>query len=136
VNDNVTKIAIVLIGLIIILVVAVAMLINNTLRIALFSQRFLIRSMQLVGAKKWFIQRPFLLRAAGYGILSGLIAAGIIWAITDYAQKKISDLKVLHDDKQFMMLIGGLLIVGVVIAVVSTYLSIRRYLRMSLEELY
>lgn len=136
VNENVTKIALMLAGLILILLITVALLINNTLRIALFSQRFLIRSMQLVGAKKGFIQRPFLVRAAGYGILSGVVACAIIWVISDYAQGKITDLRMLHDEKQFMMLLGILLIIGILVAVVSTFFSIRKYLRMSLEELY
>src|SRR5690606_26182095 len=121
---------------IIILVITVALLINNTLRIALFSQRFLIRSMQLVGARRSFIQKPFLLRSAGYGLLSGVIASGIIWLVSDYAQKKVSDLKVLHNEEQFLILTGALLVTGIVIAVTSTYFSIRKYLRMSLEELY
>jgi cell division transport system permease protein len=136
VNENVTKIALVLAGLILILLITVALLINNTLRIALFSQRFLIRSMQLVGARKGFIQQPFLVRAAGYGLLSGLIACAIIWLVSDYAQTRISDLKVLHNQEQFMILLGVLLVTGMIIAVLSTFFSIRKYLRMSLEELY
>lgn len=136
VNDNVTKIGLVLASLILILLVTVALLINNTLRIALFSQRFLIRSMQLVGAKKWFIQRPFLIRAAGYGLLSGCVASCVIWLLSDYAQKSITDLKVLHHQEQFMLLLVVLLVMGIVMAVLSTFFSIRKYLRMSLEELY
>jgi len=136
VNKNVTNIALVLAGLILILIATVALLINNTLRIALFSQRFLIRSMQLVGARKWFIQRPFLVRAAGYGLLSGVLAAVFIWLVSDYARNKITDLKGLHDQEQFLILLGILLIIGILVAVMSTYICIRKYLRMSLDELY
>jgi cell division transport system permease protein len=136
VNENVTQIALVLAGLIVMLLLTVALLINNTLRIALFSQRFLIRSMQLVGAKKWFIQRPFLIRAAGYGLLSGLVASVVVWLVSDYAQSKVADLKVLHDQGQFMILLAILLVIGIMVAVLSTFFSIRKYLRMSLEELY
>lgn len=136
INENITKVALVLAGLIIVLLVTVALLINNTLRIALFSQRFLIRSMQLVGARKWFIQRPFLVRAAGYGLLSGVLASVIIWLLSDYAQREVTDLKVLHDQEQFIILLGILLMIGMLIAVLSTFFSIRKYLRMSLEELY
>lgn len=136
INENVTKIGVVLAGLILILLVTVVLLINNTLRIALFSQRFLIRSMQLVGAKKWFIQRPFLLRAAGYGLLSGLLAALTLWILSDYAEQKIPDLKTLHDTRQFLILLAILLVTGIVVAVMSTLFSIRKYLKMSLEELY
>lgn len=136
VNENITKIALVLVGLILILMLTVVLLINNTLRIALFSQRFLIRSMQLVGATKSFIQRPFLLRAAGYGLLSGAIASGIIWLVSDYAQRKVTDLESLHDREQFLILLAILLVCGMIVAVLSTFFSIRKYLKMSLEELY
>ncbi|HET7178642.1 MAG TPA: permease-like cell division protein FtsX [Chryseosolibacter sp.] len=136
VNSNVTKISLVLAGLIAILFLTVVLLINNTLRIALFSQRFLIRSMQLVGAKKWFIQRPFLMRAAGYGLLSGLIASLIMWALSDYAREKIPDLQMLHDTNRFLLLLALLLVIGVTMAVLSTFVAIRKYLRMSLDELY
>jgi cell division transport system permease protein len=136
VNNNINKIALVLVGIISILLLTVGLLINNTLRIALFSQRFLIRSMQLVGAKRWFIQRPFLIRAAGYGLLSGLIASVIIWWLSDYAQQNIPDLEVLHDPNQFMILVAVIIFLGIIVAVSSTFFSIRKYLRMSLEELY
>lgn len=136
VNENVTRIGLFLAGLIIVLLVTVALLINNTLRIALFSQRFLIRSMQLVGATKWFIQRPFLFRAAGYGLLGGIIAALLLWILSDYAHTQVADLKVLHDQNEFLILSGLLLAGGVVISVVSTLISIQKYLKMSLDELY
>lgn len=136
VNSNVTKIGLVLAGLIALLFLTVVLLINNTLRIALFSQRFLIRSMQLVGAKKSFIQRPFLLRAAGYGLLSGVIASIIMWVLSDYARAKVPDLDILHDSKQFLMLQVLLLLIGIIMAVLSTFVAIRKYLRMSLDELY
>ena len=136
VNSNVTKIGLILLGLITVLLAAVVLLINNTLRIALFSQRFLIRSMQLVGAKKWFILRPFLLRASGYGLLAGLLAASLLWSLSNYAQRKIEDLSILHNQNQFLALVAVLLISGIVVAVLSTFFSIRRYLRMSLDQLY
>jgi cell division transport system permease protein len=136
VNDNVTKIGLFLAGLILVLLITVALLINNTLRIALFSQRFLIRSMQLVGATKWFIQRPFLFRAAGYGLLGGSVASGLLWLLTNYAQQRIPDLKALHQQQEFASLLLFLLAIGMILTVTSTLLSIRKYLRMSLDELY
>lgn len=136
VNSNVTKIGLILLGLITVLLVTVVLLINNTLRIALFSQRFLIRSMQLVGAKKWFILRPFLLRASGYGLLAGLLAASLLWSLSNYAQNQIEDLSILHNQNQFLGLVALLLISGIVVAVLSTFFSIRRYLKMSLDQLY
>ena len=136
VNDNVVKIGFFLGGLILVLLITVVLLINNTLRLALFSQRFLIRSMQLVGAKNWFIQRPFILRAAGYGLLSGTIAALLMWLISDYARNKIIDLNLLHREDQFYVLLASLLIIGVIVAVISTFFAIRKYLKMSLDQLY
>jgi cell division transport system permease protein len=136
VNENVTKIGVFLAGMIMVLLLTVALLINNTLRIALFSQRFLIRSMQLVGATRWFIQRPFIFRAAGYGFLAGAVAGLLLWGLSDFAQKQVQDLKVLHRQDQFLALLAFLLVGGVVMSVVSTLLSVQKYLKMSLDELY
>jgi cell division transport system permease protein len=136
VNDNVTKIGLFLGGVMLVLLITVALLINNTLRIALFSQRFLIRSMQLVGATKWFIQKPFILRAAGYGALGGLLASLLLWILSDYAQQKIVDLKSIHQPDEFLKLILILIISGIILTVASTVMSIQKYLRMSLDELY
>lgn len=136
INSNVTKIGFVLLGVILILLLTVILLINNTLRIALFSQRFLIRSMQLVGAKRWFILGPFLVRAVGYGLLSGLVAGLLLFILTNYAQEKIPDLTILHDQSRFIGLVGVITLIGIFIAFLSTFFSIRRYLRMSLDDLY
>jgi cell division transport system permease protein len=136
VNKNFTNISIALLVLALLLIAINFLLVNSTLRIALFSQRFLIRSMQLVGAKKWFIQRPFLYRAAGYGLLSGLLASLLLWSISTYAQEKIQDLTLLHNPSQFSILLVILAIMGIVVAVMSTFFAIQKYLRMSLDELY
>lgn len=136
VNKNVAKIGLVLAGLVALLLLVVVLLINNTLRLALFSQRFLIRSMQLVGARKWFIQRPFLFRALGYGVAAGAIASIGIWSVINYANKKIEDLIVLQDQKSMLILMGCLLVIGALVAVISTFFSIRKYLKMSLDDLY
>jgi cell division transport system permease protein len=92
--------------------------------------------MQLVGAKKWFILKPFLVRASGYGLLSGALASASLWSLTRYAQNNIEDLSILHNQHQFLTLLTVLLMTGIVVAVLSTFLSIRRYLRMSLDQLY
>jgi cell division transport system permease protein len=136
INKNVTRIGVILAGLIALLLVTVILLINSSLRLALFSQRFLIRSMQLVGARKWFIQRPFLVRSLAYGILSGILASVFIWILIHYANQNIEDLALLQNDDQIWMLMGCLLIVGAFVGVLSTYFSIRKYLMMSLDELY
>jgi len=136
VNKNFINVSIVLLVIAILMIGITFLLVNNTLRIAMFSQRFLIRSMQLVGARRWFIQRPFLVRSAGYGFISGILTAGLMTLLSDYAQKRITDLTLVHNAKQFYMLLLVLIGTGIMVAVVSTYFSVRKYLRMSLDELY
>jgi cell division transport system permease protein len=136
INRNVTKISLVLVGFALLLVVIVAILINNTIRLALFSQRFLIRSMQLVGATASFIQRPFLTRSLLHGILGGIFAGGLLLAIMQYAQQQIEDLAQLQSIEELIILLGGLLIIGGVMGFISTYRAVRKYLRMSLDQLY
>lgn len=136
VNKNFTNISIALLILAVLLIVVTFLLVNSTLRIALFSQRFLIRSMQLVGARKWFIQRPFLIRAIGYGLLSSVVASALLWGFSIYAQQKITDLTLLHNQEHFLTLLMLLTIMGIIVATVSTYFAIHKYLKMSLDELY
>jgi len=136
VNRNVTNIALALAGLMVVLLITVILLINNTIRLALFSQRFLIRSMQLVGARYWFIQRPFIARALMYGAVGSIIATVGIYGLIRYANQKIADVAQLFDQEQFMILAGVLLITGMLVSAASTFYSMRKYLRMSLDELY
>lgn len=136
INKNLAKLGLILLGFAVILMIVVVILINNTIKLALFSQRFLIRSMQLVGAKASFIQKPFLLRSGFNGILSGLLASGILYGLTKYAYSKIEDLYLLQEVDKVVMLFGGLLLIGALIGLLSTYRAIRKYLRMSLDELY
>lgn len=136
INANITRIGLVLMGLVAVLLVIVVLLINNTLRLALFSQRFLIRSMQLVGAKKWFIQRPFLFRASMHGLLSGILASGLLVGLIYYATKRIQELKLLQNNELLIKLIGSLLLLGIIVAVVSSYRAVNKYLKLSLDELY
>lgn len=136
INQNLTKISLVLIGFAFVLLLAVVILINNTIKLALFSQRFLIRSMQLVGAKSGFIQKPFLIRATGHGVLAGLLASIVLFGLMNFANQKVDDLSNLQETDKILILFGGLLIVGGVIGFFSTYRAIKKYLRMSLDELY
>lgn len=136
INKNVTRLGIVLAGIIALLLVTVVLLINSTLRLALFSQRFLVRSMQLVGARKWFIQRPFLLRAFVYGALSGILASAGIWLMVNYANKNIEDLALIQNTDRMITLSICLVIAGMIVAITSSYFAIRKYLRMSLDDLY
>lgn len=136
INQNIRKIGLILLGLVCLLLLTVILLINNTMRIALFSQRFLIRSMQLVGAKQSFIQRPFLLRAALLGLIGSVIAITLLFSVIRYAQSEIEDLVLLHNQEHFIILGASMALTGILIAVISSFFSIRKYLHLSLDELF
>jgi cell division transport system permease protein len=136
INQNVTKIGLVLMGLVALLLLTVVLLINNTVRLALFSQRFIIRSMQLVGAKRWFIQRPFLFQALWHGALAGAIASAFLFAMISFATKRIEDLNLIQNNDRLFLLAGSLLLIGMIVAVASTYRAVAKYLGLSLDELY
>jgi cell division transport system permease protein len=136
INSNIRKISLLLLGFTAILLVVVIILINNTIKLALYSQRFLIRSMQLVGATSFFIQRPFLNRAAWQGMMSGIIASILLLALMQYAYSEITELQLLRNNEQLIILMIGLVVIGCIIGFLSSYRAIRKYLRMSLDELY
>lgn len=136
VNENIATIGLVLMGAAALLLIAVVVLINNTLRLALFSQRFLIRSMQLVGAKSWFIQRPFLFRAAVHGLAAGILAGGLIYGLVYLATDRIEALQLIQNKSRMTILLGSLILMGIFVAVLSTYRAVNKYLKLSLDELY
>ncbi len=136
INDNITKIGLIMLGFFILLLIVVVILINNTIKLALFSQRFLIRSMQLVGAKGSFIRGPFLKRAAFYGLVAGTMACIVLVSILYFANRRIEDLEKLQDTGQLAILFASIIVVGILVGYFSTYRAIRKYLGMSLDELY
>ncbi|MBX2894073.1 MAG: permease-like cell division protein FtsX [Cyclobacteriaceae bacterium] len=136
INQNITKIGLVLMGLVILLLLVVMLLINNTLRLALFSQRFLIRSMQLVGARSWFIQKPFLFRAALHGFMAGLLASGLLVALISFATQRVADLTLIQNTNRLILLLIFLALLGMLLAFLSTYRAVSKYLKLSLDELY
>lgn len=136
INQNLTKIGFVLLGIAIFALLVVIILINNTIKLALFSQRFLIRSMQLVGATSTFIQRPFLYRSIWYGLLAGIIASIIIYGFTIYMNSLIDGLEDLQDFEGFAILFMLILVMGIFVGYFSSLRAIKKYLKMSLDELY
>ena len=136
INKNIKNISIVLAGFGAILILVVIILINNTIKLALFTQRFLIRSMQLVGATNGFIRRPFLFRSFSHGLLSGLVASVALLGISEYAYTKIDDLILLKDVNHLYILFGILLLLGAFLGLFSSLRSVNKYLKLSLDELY
>jgi cell division transport system permease protein len=136
INKNLVKVSLVLGGFILILIITVVMLINNTIRLALFSQRFLIRSMQLVGATRGFIRKPFLARAFLFGMMAGAFASIILFALVNYTQANIEGFAMLQNQQLLLVLFGILVTVGGILSVLSTLRAVNKYLNMSLDELY
>ena len=136
INENITKIGFVLIGVSVFAILVVIMLINNTIKLALFSQRFLIRSMQLVGATSKFIRRPFLTRSLLYGFIAGILACIAIYMFTKYMNTVVEGLEELQDLKGFSMLYALIIVIGMIIGYLSSRRAVSKYLKMSLDELY
>lgn len=116
--------------------ITVIILIDNTIKIALFSQRFLIRSMQLVGATNAFIRKPFLVRALVQGLVGGILASLTLILFLNYMQSLITELTLLYDFKGMVILISMLISAGAIIAVLSALRSVQKYLHTSLDSLY
>ena len=136
-TTNIRKISIVLLVVAIVLSLVVIILIDNTIRLAMFSNRFLIKTMQMVGATRWFIAKPMNVRAVINGAVSGLIASLAVYGLVLIVQKFIlPELKALQDTKMTMLLFIALILLGVGITLFSTHRSVVKYLRMKLDDLY
>tara|TARA_Y100000385_G_scaffold197921_1_gene204865 strand:+ start:598 stop:1470 length:873 start_codon:yes stop_codon:yes gene_type:complete len=139
-TENVTKFSSkVLIGMLVFLVLLILIsfiIIDNTIRLTMFSQRFTIRSMQLVGAKKWFITKPFVLRAIFNGFLSAMLASLLLLLGVYLFEKYVINLNIFSNYLDFAMIGAFLVILGIVISLISTYFVVRKYLRMKLDDLY
>ena len=136
INKNIRSISIVFIGIFLILFLISIILINNTLRIALFSQRYLIRSMQLVGATSNYILKPFLIRGMFYGIVSGIIASILLFTIITFSNEKLNGLNFIASTEKLNIIFISIILTGIIMVVVSTYSSVNKYLNSSLDELY
>ncbi|WP_158827225.1 cell division protein FtsX [Mucilaginibacter lacusdianchii] len=135
-NQNLTTISLVILGFAAIFVVVSVALINNTIRLAIYSQRFLIKSMQLVGATKGFIRKPFLLYGIWHGLLAALIAIILLVGTLYAVYQQIPDLVVLRNYTEFGIIFLGVVALGIFIAGFSTLLAVNRFLRLKIYQLY
>jgi cell division transport system permease protein len=120
----------------IVLTMLVVFSIDNTIRLAMYSNRFLIKTMQMVGATRWFIAKPINIRAIINGLIASLIAIAAIWGTIIVIENLAPDFKVLHDNKGLLMLFALIIILGITITLVSTHRAVIKYLRMKLDDLY
>ncbi|MFN4931993.1 MAG: cell division protein FtsX [Bacteroidia bacterium] len=136
INDNVRKIGIVLLSFCLLLSVIAIALINNTIRLYIYSKRFIIRTMQLVGATTAFISRPFIIKSVWNGFYSALITIAMLMGLIYTAQNNFPELIGLNDIKLFIQLFAMVMIAGVGITFLSTYFAVKKYLKIQTDDLY
>jgi cell division transport system permease protein len=135
-NNNIKRISIILLVTVIILCIIVIILIDNTIKLAMFSNRFLIKTMQMVGATRWFIAKPINIRAVINGALSAAIAMVGIFAVLLTIESQIPEIKAIRDTYSLILLSLSIFIIGIAISVISTHRSVMKYLKMKLDDLY
>ena len=136
ITDNANKAYLILSAIVVIFLIATILLINNTIKLALYSQRFIIRTMQLVGATNSFIQGPFLKKGIVQGLVASGIASGLLFLTQKLALNQIQGLHLIQNENSFIYLCLLLIVLGPLIGLVSTFQSINRYLHVDLDDLY
>jgi cell division transport system permease protein len=136
INANISKIYFVLITFVFLMLLGILFLVNNTIRLALFSQRFIIRSMQLVGATDSFIRKPFLLKGILQGGIAGAIAMLVLLMIQQLAIQQIDGFSLIQNSTEFVILAIIIILIGCFMGFASTYLALNRYLKLDLDELF
>lgn len=136
VNQNVRLISMGILGFGLILLLIAITLINNTIRLAIYSQRFQLKSMQLVGATADFIRKPFIKSSILQGLIAGLSACGLLLVILMVIKAQIPEIAALNDWAQFSLVFAGMLVMGVAISGLSTRFAVTRFLETKTDELY
>ena len=136
INNNIRKIATILMAVSLILLFIAIALIRNTIRLSIYAKRFLVRSMQLVGATESFIRRPFLKSGVTQGFFGGLLADLFLVGILYWASKRIPDLMLIQDVTVIVAILMGVVVLGVILAWVSTRAALDKFLKADLAKLY
>tara|TARA_B100000900_G_scaffold197421_1_gene167099 strand:+ start:3360 stop:4238 length:879 start_codon:yes stop_codon:yes gene_type:complete len=136
VNQNVQKISLILLGFCALLFIIAIALINNTIRLSVYSKRFLIRSMKLVGATHGFIRKPFLYNGLTKGIFGALISILLLMTTLLGIQKEIPELLELQDLPTIGVIMGAMIVIGILMSLLATNMAVGKYLRMNKDDLY
>lgn len=136
INNNLRKIAIVLMAVSLALLLIAIALIRNTIRLSIYSKRFLVRSMQLVGATESFIRRPFLKQGVSQGFFGGLLADLLLIGILYAVSKRVPDLVLVQDKTVIAFILVGIIVLGVLLAWFSTRAALDKFLKADLDKLY
>ena len=136
INVNAGRISLFLLGFALLVFIISFGLISNTIRLAIYSKRFLIRSMILVGATRAFIRRPYLWQATWMGAVASLISIILLEALLVVIYKQVPDMKVIQSDLHVALVFAGLLFSGIFISWISSFTALNRYIKMKTDYLY
>ena len=136
INQNVQKISLLLLGFCALLFMIAIALINNTIRLSVYSKRFLIRTMKLVGATHGFIRKPFLYNGLTQGMFGALISILLLMTALFGIQKEMPELLVLQDLPTVGVIMGTMFIIGILMSLLATNMAVGKYLRMNEDDLY
>jgi cell division transport system permease protein len=136
VNENINKISLIILGFSGLLFLIAIALINNTVRLLVFSRRFIIRTMQLVGATKGFIRKPFLYKSIFNGFIAAIIAICLIYALIYFSQQELQGLNLMLDYELIGILFSCLILLGIFINLLCTFFALNKYLNIETEYLY
>jgi cell division transport system permease protein len=136
VNENLKKISLVIVCFSSLLLIIAVALINNTIRLSIYSKRFIIKTMQLVGATRGFIRRPFVLAGILQGIYGALISIALLSGVIYVAQKEVPELIELQDVQLFASIFGIVLLIGILISWICTSFAVTKFLKLKTGDLY
>jgi cell division transport system permease protein len=136
INENVKKISLFLLIISSFLFLIALTIINNTIRLSIYSKRFIIRTMQLVGATRSFIRRPFIVQSALHGLLAAFLAMGLLMGLLYLIEKEFFLMFTFESTYLFLLLGACIIITGVLINIISTFFSVNKYLSISEDKLY
>ena len=135
-NENVNKISLFLLSFCLVFFLISFALINNTIRLSIYSKRLLIRTMRLVGATNMFIQKPYLISGIYQGFISSVLSIFMLIISLEFIDKQLPNLIQTNEIEQLAKIFAIILIFGIIISWISTYFAVRRYLNMKENELY
>ena len=136
VNDNMQVISLLILGIAALLLIISYALISNTIRLMIYSKRFLIHTMRLVGATNGFIIKPFIRSNIFSGIISALIAIGMIYGLLYYISNEVADISEWINTNSMLIVFACVLAFGIIISIVATWIAVSRYLRMNVNDMY
>jgi len=136
VGNNLGSLSYILIGLAIIFIAIALVLINSNIRLNLYAKRFSIKSMQLVGATHWFIIKPFVIRSFFNGLYGGLLATSLLIFILYILPSYFPQIQYLYNTKSFTLLFVILIVAGILVSMISSWISTNKYLKTKIEDLY